>query len=160
MIKFSGALSNTCKIFIFKMERKIELIVMCILCFLLSIPFLYLTIYHDIVFILVIAALLFFVLAFYVYYMFPSKKKLNKEYMITIAIEGEEIECDGPNYYYCEDVADILKVIDYGEFFHIKFLNAWNRHHFICEKSLLVEGRIEEFEEMFADKIVSKEFYC
>lgn len=51
---------------------------------------------------------------------------------------------------------DVKKVIDKGDFYDILFYfpNRWT--NCICQKDLIVEGTIEEFEKLFEDKIVRK----
>lgn len=53
------------------------------------------------------------------------------------------------------DVADVSCVVDYGDFYHIEISGKVSSY--VCQKDLLVEGSIEEFEEMFADRLVQKE---
>ena len=53
-------------------------------------------------------------------------------------------------------IDDVKKVIDMGGFYDIIFYfpNQWA--NCICQKDLIVEGTIEEFEKLFEDKIVRK----
>ena len=53
-------------------------------------------------------------------------------------------------------IDDVKKVIDMGEFYDIIFYfpNQWA--NCICQKDLLVEGTIEEFEKLFEGLIVRK----
>ena len=53
-------------------------------------------------------------------------------------------------------IDDVKKVIDMGRFYDIIFYfpNQWA--NCICQKDLIVEGTIEEFEKLFEDKIVRK----
>lgn len=46
---------------------------------------------------------------------------------------------------------DITKIYDFGEFYHI-----WDLGPIYCQKSLLLEGTIEEFEKIFEGKIIRK----
>ena len=50
---------------------------------------------------------------------------------------------------------DVKKVLDYGEFYEFRFYFPWC-FGVICQKDLLVEGTIEEFEQFFDGKIVRK----
>ena len=59
------------------------------------------------------------------------------------------------NNYACRKTEDIKTVLDFGNFYHIKFYFPWDPN-FICQKDLIVEGTLEEFEELFADKLVRK----
>ena len=51
---------------------------------------------------------------------------------------------------------DIKVILDYGEFYDIIFYFPNKVLNCICQKDLLVEGTIEEFEKLFEDKIVRK----
>ena len=46
---------------------------------------------------------------------------------------------------------DIKSVYDYGEYYHF-----WQGDMFLCQKSLLVQGTLEEFEKLFDGKIIRK----
>ena len=47
----------------------------------------------------------------------------------------------------------IKKVVDYGAYYYL-FVFRWEASHgIICQKDLLVEGSLEEFEKIFAGKI-------
>lgn len=46
---------------------------------------------------------------------------------------------------------DIKSVYDYGEYYHF-----WQGDMFLCQKSLLVQGTLEEFEKLFEGKIIRK----
>ncbi len=51
---------------------------------------------------------------------------------------------------------DVKKIIDLGDSYYIKFYFP-KLIIFVCQKDLITQGTIEEFEEMFADKIIVKE---
>jgi len=50
----------------------------------------------------------------------------------------------------------VKKVYDYGEFYFISFYFGKISCYFICQKSLLTQGTIEDFEKLFDGKIVKK----
>ena len=50
----------------------------------------------------------------------------------------------------------VKKVYDYGEFYFISFYFGKISCNFICQKSLLTQGTIEDFEKLFDGKIVRK----
>ena len=50
----------------------------------------------------------------------------------------------------------MLEVIDMGAWYKFKY-NLTINVFTVCQKDLIVEGTIEEFEELFADKLVRKE---
>ncbi|MBR2377787.1 MAG: hypothetical protein IKA85_08490 [Clostridia bacterium] len=75
-----------------------------------------------------------------------------------IIINKETIESMGINKYCYKQymVDDIKNVIDYGDFYAIVFYFPNLDKRFICLKDLIVEGTLEEFEQLFEDKIVRK----
>ena len=58
--------------------------------------------------------------------------------------------------YRTRKIEHVEKVIDKGAFYVFKFnsTNGWG--NCICQKDLMVEGTIEQFEEMFKEKIIRK----
>ena len=61
-------------------------------------------------------------------------------------------------YKECEksyEIQNIKKVIDYGQFYCIKF-NTHGWGNCICQKDLIIKGTIEEFEQMLEEFIVRK----
>lgn len=53
-------------------------------------------------------------------------------------------------------ISDAKKLIDHGEFYTIKFPFGKNLSLFICQKELLSQGTLEEFEALFEGKIERK----
>jgi hypothetical protein len=52
--------------------------------------------------------------------------------------------------------SDVKKVVDCGNWYHIIFSFPNKDSYFVCQKSLITQGSIEEFETLFAEKIVKK----
>lgn len=53
------------------------------------------------------------------------------------------------------ETLNVKKVIDYGDFYDIVFcVPRWR--NCVCQKDLITQGTIEEFEQLFEDKIVRK----
>ena len=57
-----------------------------------------------------------------------------------------------------KNLSNVKKVVDMGEWYKIYFYFPYKSNLFICQKDLLVKGTIEEFEELFSDKIIRKKF--
>lgn len=74
----------------------------------------------------------------------------------TITIEDDKIERSGVQSYRLVNIQDIKEIWDMGSFYAIVFYFPNMDRRFICQKDLLVEGTIEEFEKLFEDKIVRK----
>ena len=47
----------------------------------------------------------------------------------------------------------VERVLDYGEWYYFIFNYANRDLYFVCQKSLLTNGTLEEFEELFEGKI-------
>ena len=85
----------------------------------------------------------------------PSRmKRIDYFYTIVIA-DGEiqETQCDkqGKQSTFKIEMERIRKVIDYGEWYAIIFRGISNA--VICQKELLIEGTLEEFETAFQGKL-------
>ncbi len=83
--------------------------------------------------------------------------RIGKNFTVT---ERVHIDTEGSILYKCGKFAgsvtvnSVKKVIDYGDFYYIQlpFLNLTNE--VVCQKSLLTQGSMEEFEELFKDKLI------
>ena len=49
---------------------------------------------------------------------------------------------------------DVVSVKDFGEYYKIKFKFPHKSIYFLCQKDLIVQGTLEEFETLFQDKLV------
>ena len=89
----------------------------------------------------------------------PSDKKSQKTFMpirVYVDLEDEVIvhECETCERFHGLDT--VKAVYDYGEWYYFKFYFSARDLYFVCQKDLLAEGTLEEFETLFADKIVRK----
>ena len=76
----------------------------------------------------------------------PNKIKIEDGYLICRAqVETRTI-----------DFEHIKRVEDHGEWYYFVFCFGHISFSFICQKDLIVEGSIEEFEKIFKDLIVRK----
>lgn len=83
----------------------------------------------------------------------PDRRFLNQCH-ITVEIEPDWLRCDRPYHgapYVTMPVKDVKRVLDYGECYYIIYTDMGQA--IICQKDLLREGTLEEFEEIFAGKI-------
>lgn len=83
-------------------------------------------------------------------------KKWDTVCPLLIAIDGDDIVCEGKDFRHVRSTEDIKSIKDYGDFYQILFYFPHKSLVFVCQKDLIVEGTIEEFEERFADYIVRK----
>ena len=72
----------------------------------------------------------------------------------TITIENDTIKRSGVQSYRIVNTQDIKEILDMGSFYAVIFYFPNMDRRFICQKDLLIEGTIEEFEKLFEDKLV------
>ena len=81
----------------------------------------------------------------------PGKKVTMPK---SVTVDTEE----GVVIYKCEKaerfhlLEEIEAVLDFGEWYEIHFKNTY-REIFFCQKNLITQGTLEEFEKLFEDKI-------
>ena len=73
-----------------------------------------------------------------------------------IYIEDEYIVCEAKTYTEQKLIDDVRSVTDYPEFYDLSFRMGNVSDKFVCQKDLLVEGTLEEFEKLFEGKIIRK----
>lgn len=74
----------------------------------------------------------------------------------TIVVDQEDVSSLGKIFSQHRKVYDIKSIDDCGDFYRIWFSFPHKSILFLCQKDLVVEGTIEDFEELFVDKIVRK----
>ena len=78
----------------------------------------------------------------------PTQVKVSSDYI--------RIKTKNKNLTGCIPIDEVLEVIDMGTWYRFKYNTKINILA-VCQKNLIVEGTLEEFEELFADKLVRKE---
>ncbi len=73
----------------------------------------------------------------------PTETHIDDDYITSI---GSQCKNTVP-------LNEILEITDMGTWYKLKFNLKFNMY-FVCQKDLLVEGTLEEFEEIFKDKLV------
>lgn len=51
-------------------------------------------------------------------------------------------------------VDDVKKIVDHGDFYEVCFRLGRASQNFICQKNLLTKGTLEEFDDLFREKIL------
>ena len=158
-IEFLGEISQTGKKYIIKQLDKSYrwgMLGFPFVFLLVCLPF-YNTEYEVIGIIATIIIFAFFIILSICPRLHYNPKNLTNHYPFKITIENETItvEGKGEDAYICRQIADIKKVIDCGNFYYIKFYFPYN-YNCVCQKNLISYGTIEEFEQIFEDKIVRK----
>ena len=152
MIVFQGNISDECKKQRTKVESRVGLITALIPSIVLAIFIAIATIKWDWIFVIGFPVLITFVLVAYFY---PKREaKLIVPYQVCIT--DSELQSEGEKFFEKRKILWIKKIIDKGEWYQIVFYFPHKSTRFICQKNLLVEGTIEEFEELFQGKIIRK----
>ncbi len=161
MIEFKGEFSDECRQYLLEQQHKGMILLSIIIGVLFITPLLLLSFFWEYALIGSIAGMA--LVVFEIFYLSSQNTKLHKESFVEslpngIIIENDTIETFGIGElsYKCKNIQDIKEVLDMGKFYAIVFHFPNMDRRFICQKDLLVEGTIEEFEKLFEDKIVRK----
>ena len=84
----------------------------------------------------------------------PKGKKWHLDFTPKrIYTEEGYIISEGRKFEDAHSIESASRVIDYGNFYYIKFPFGQMSDYFVCQKSLLAQGTLEEFEALFEGKI-------
>ena len=158
MIEFKGELSRECQTFIRKKEGIVQSVLFTIAFIILAYPLylLIIPIFSSTLFVVLIYALI-YLFTMVLCFVMPSRKEFLKNIPYKIVIDESEgliasISADN-NIEMNLDNVDI--VYDMGTWYLLKFSPGPNYPpRFLCQKDLVVRGTIEDFEKLFAEKIV------
>jgi len=77
---------------------------------------------------------------------------------IVIDTQQEIIETIGNAKYSYQrkELQWVKEIIDFGGWYEFNFYGQWRNSFFICQKDLIIEGTIEDFEKLFEGLIVRK----
>ena len=87
----------------------------------------------------------------------PGEKDKGDIVPIKVEIDDEHVIKETTKNYNTYRVDEVKRVEDYGDFYRIIFYFPHCDRFCICQKDLITQGTIEEFEEMFAGYIVKKQ---
>ena len=85
-----------------------------------------------------------------------SKKENSKIIPHKIYTDGEYITAVSKTNVETRKVDWVKEVIDHSEFYELKFPVGKISNTFICQKDLLTQGTLKEFERIFKDKLIKK----
>ena len=154
MIEFKGELSKTCKKFVLKNEARCSKMALTISCFPFAVAdIIWWAVSGKLYVLIVLPALVFTVFL-------AGIKPREKDYGVImtkrVTIEGNDLECEGDQFHDIKSIDRVKSVIDYGEWYKIIFRFPNKSQRFICQKDLITQGTIEDFENRFADKIIRR----
>lgn len=155
MIEFKGDLSKECRDYILNVNQIIGMIAATIATMPFTIAAIVLTFkYKTMLYLLELPVSIFTIVAAYVTK--PKGELLEKMMENYVAIDAENVIYEGGGRYLEIKIDDVKKIIDYGNFYKIKFYFPNTGRSLICQKSLITGGTIEDFEQLFGGLIVRK----
>ena len=89
-----------------------------------------------------------------------SEKKRNKFLPFNVCVCDDYIVVQTKLGTESRNIEDVKKIYDYGEWYAFIFSMGKVSTNFICQKSLLSKGSLEEFESLFEGKIEDKTKKC
>lgn len=152
MIEFKGQPSFEVQKHIYKKTRKMLHIVFTISWSILLIPIACFTIGHNMTLFLYGYLAMLPILNLIVWACQPSKKKPMLPGKITI--DNEYIEYESKQATVYRNTSDVKVVRDYGDFYDVISHFGKGSDFFVCQKTLLSCGTLEDFEKLFDGKIV------
>ena len=155
MIIFQGDLSPKCKQYVFLQYRKESFIIVWISSALFLIPTILLSIFWEWIVIILTIPLL---LAPFIAKFSAAKTDAGWLYPTKIEIDTQEnpplLFAESDKFHVLRDITQIKHIIDMGDWYVFVFRFPYKAKQFICEKALLCQGTLREFEEIFKDKII------
>ena len=154
MISFSGEFSQKTKRFMLNNESKANAVASLVVFVITLIALVVVGCYWDWVVLWFIIAPILMLVFSYTSYRNPTQDVLDLIIPTSIVIDGEEIVSEGKKFYLKRCLSQVKKVIDYGEWYYLVFYYEHRCMRFVCQKDLIKEGTIEQFEKLFEDKLV------
>lgn len=154
MIKYQGEINQNNKKVILKRQALLSLAISLTIATLLGIVVIIFCLLSK-NYIFLILLLLFYLIAVLAA-LPPSKNKYDLIFPNAVVILDDTITSYSDKFEYSRHLTQVKKVIDYKEFYQIHFVFPYKNLTFICQKNLLVNGTIADFEKIFEGKIVRK----
>lgn len=153
MIRFEGKITSETFKWFLKRETIAGIIVMYPICIFGCALVVYLSIINEI---FPLLSVLILIIGIAVLSSIPRKKDAQKVLPHSITITDETISFTGEKLAFYRDINKIKSIEDFGTFYFFKMYFPNGNGTFICQKDLIIEGTIEEFEKLFEGKIVRK----
>ena len=156
MIEFNGYISGEAEKYFWKNSKKIfQKIILCT--FLLLAPPCVIIPARTQFWILPMIYCSLFVFVMLLTFLPKSKKERKSMVPKRIFTDGEFIISIAEKYEDTKKISDVKIVRDYGEFYELVFPFGKISEKYICQKDLLTKGTIEEFEQLFGEKLIKVE---
>lgn len=146
MIIFNGEINEDCKCFLRKKQKLSAFIKFIVMFLVLSLPIICVGIAVSFYFLYGLILTLLIAIA---------DVMLDKSFGSIpnqIIIDDYSMEAKSSNYELSINLSCVKSVIDMGAWYNFEFDYKIN-NFFVCQKDLLVEGSIKEFEKLFEDKL-------
>lgn len=152
MIEFNGYLTDSAQKHFFNRARNFALYIFLVPVLFIIPGALSVAIYTDlwILFQLACCSPIIIVIAIFIPKSKKEKKAITPKRIFT---EDEYIICITDTAEECKKISDVKKVKKYNDFYELSFPFGKVSDKFICQKSLLSKGTLEEFEALFEGKI-------
>ena len=165
MIEFKGEISKECKLYLLKREARALFISAIITVLIVGMPIL------IVGFVWEKNYLWFLILCFMAFIMFSlpmislmmpksrekSINQIHAKVPLKVTISDDIIEVEYEEKYLEATTSEVTKIIDVGDCYILSTRYFQREGYYCaCQKDLLTKGTLEEFEELFADKIVRK----
>ena len=147
---FQGELSNKNQKYLLRKNKIVGSFAICLLTLILSVPIILLSYFIHWAF-----SLAFVILALMlILNLIPLKDEKKFTIPAKIMFYDDTITSEGKGFSTTKPISAIKKIIDFGDFYHIIFNFPHKDIRFLCQKDLLKEGNLQDFEKYFKDKIV------
>lgn len=153
MIVFRGELSEKNKKILAKKSSHIDFIIALIVSLAMSVPITVFVVLDNPIWALFYIALAIPPLGTAVQ---SHKKDENLFCPTEITIDDEIVIISGDKLYEEREIANLNRIVDLGDCYRILFYIPEKTISCLCQKDLIAEGTIEEFEERFSEYIVRK----
>ena len=154
MIEFCGEIDGRCKKYRLYVESMVGLVCTLIPALLIAFAITICLIVIDWVFALAYIPLVLFVVFAAIAPLSKKAQKLTLPHCVQIY--DDRIESKNEKFYDIRQIVYVKKVIDMGDWYQIFFRFPHKNAHFVCQKNLITQGSIEEFEALFRDKLIRK----
>ena len=152
MIEFKGEITGECKKYMLKRSSNLGRLGGLIVAILFGIPSIIISVVWDPIFFITLPVLVLFV---FLAGCTPDKNTHSSILPTKVLITTDmELISESEVFHHIRMITDVKEVLDYGEWYHIFFYPEKRNGHFVCQKSLLSKGSIDEFEKIFEGKII------
>lgn len=160
MIIFSGKIDSDIQHDVVHMRSKqlgYMVLMICIVVSIIAVPFIFVTHNQKLLIFFIISLILMVIMSLLLIspYTFRVKFKWNT----IVDIEENNIKEILVHSNYTQNVyaiSKVKKVYDYGRYYYISFYRWDLSKGIVCQRNLISNGTIEDFEKIFKDKIIRK----